>query len=240
MFLGSHARECYSADTFCLGLSYFHLLAGEEPYEEHLKEVLCPSYLKGKLQKLWKTSNVDSQYHVIADVIDSLDNDESGDVLFDTFYRYLVMFDLDISAFTEPDSNDSCEVEYPYPPNNAVLCAAIDCLGLDPDRMMGRVSRLKQEGIDQFELDRAKWSLREGNGIVMERVRNHLSLLGEGSMELLCMMVDLDASKRCSLHEALTSPLFHAMRVPDCSYSAEFNGGRSFMHYKNKQFLPIF
>jgi len=247
LFLGSHARECYSADTFCLGLSFFHLLAGEEPYEEHLKSVLCPVYLKGKLQKLWRTDKSESQYNVIAEVIDSLDGDDCTDVLYDTFYRYMVMFDLDISAITrDNDVEDSeCDpsMESPYPPNNGVLCAAIDSLGLDEGRMTGPRSRLRRECIHKFQQDRAAWSLRRGTSDVMQRVRHNLSSLGEGSLDLLCMMVDLDASKRCSLHDALTSPLFHSLRVLDETCypgSAEAKGGRAFMHYKNKQFLPIF
>ena len=46
MITGSAARQAYSADTFPLGLSVLHLLTGEEPYEELLKNVLCPLYLK--------------------------------------------------------------------------------------------------------------------------------------------------------------------------------------------------
>ena len=46
LITGSAARQAYSADTFPLGLSVLHLLTGEEPYEELLKNVLCPLYLK--------------------------------------------------------------------------------------------------------------------------------------------------------------------------------------------------
>jgi hypothetical protein len=256
LFLGSHARECYSADTFCLGLSYFHLLAGQEPYEEHLKGVHCPELLQLKLQKLWRTSSRSSQYRVIAEVMESLDapNDSSEEskniknVLYDTFYRYLVLFDLDISAITSDDQDSTeGECEYPYPPTNSVLRETIDCLGLDSGGRI--VTKAKRECMDQFSEDRAEWSLHFGTNAVMKRVRDNLTLLGDGSLDLLCLMVNLDASKRCSLHEALTSSLFSPMRVEDPSLSSTTGGGgggggggrgRSFMHYKNKQFLPIF
>lgn len=208
---------------------------------------MCPLHLKGKLQKLWRTGDPENQYYVIAEVIDSLDGDDCTDVLYDTFYRYMVMFDLDISAVTEgDDSEDSvCDpsMECPYPPNNPVLCAAMNCLGLAEERMSGALSRQRRECIHKFRQDRAAWSIRDGTSEVMQRVRHHLSLLGEGALELLCMMVDLDASKRCSMHDALTSTLFHPLRIHEESCypgSAASKGGRSFLHYKNKQFLPIF
>jgi hypothetical protein len=135
-------------------------------------------------------------------------------------------------------------VEYPNPPTNAVLRDTIECLGLDASSVSGRLTKAKCECIQQFNKDRAEWSIHFGTNAVMRRVRDNLSLLGDGAMDLLCLMVNLDASKRCSLHEAITSPLFHPMRVPDNvtgkSDTTTTAQGRAFMHYKNKQFLPIF
>jgi serine/threonine protein kinase len=266
LFLGSYARESYSADTFCLGLSYLHLLAGEEPYEEHLRDVTCPPLLLGKLKKLWRTSNNTSQFRVIAEVIESLDPDGADstvnvlNVLYDTFYRYLVMFDLDLSSLSAAADDSTGDLDCPYPPSNAVLCAVIDCLGLDSSSTR-RLTKLQHECIQQFTRDRAEWSLQHGASAVMQRVRHQASLLGDSALELLSQMVNLDASKRCSLHEAITSSLFAPMRVPADSESAPAQGpssavaaragagacsgvragvGRSFMHYKGKQFLPIF
>lgn len=253
LFLGSHARECFSADTFGLGLCFLHLLAGDEPYEEHLKSVRCPLYLKGRLHKLWRTSDQKNQYNVIAKVIASLDGDDCCNVLYDTFYRYLVLLELNTTFSSDEDSEDvsGCEEDSAaYPSSNPVLCAAVDCLGLDADRCRAPPSRQKRECMQQFHQDRAVWSLKSGTGDVVQRVRSHLQLLGEGSAELLASMLDLDASKRCSLHEAIGSPLFFALRVPASSGSVSQDdsmaagdsprGGRSFMHYKDKQFLPIF
>lgn len=111
MLIGSAARESYSADTFCLGLSFLHLLSGYEPYEILLKDVHCPSYLYNSLKKYWITNDVTSPYNVITRVIQSLISDKinivkilskssnTGDydmdllcsILFDTLYRYVVL-----------------------------------------------------------------------------------------------------------------------------------------------------
>lgn len=254
LFLGSHARECYSADTFCLGLSFLHLLAGEEPYEEHLRAVRCPPLLLARLKRLWTASSASSQYRVIAEVIQSLDapSDSSEasmnikNVLYDTFYRYMVMFDLDLSAISgDSTSTSSCEddsldaeLECPYPPSNPVLQDAIECLGLDGGNS-GRLTKAKRECLHQFHCDRAEWSVQIGTNPVMVRVRENLSTLGEGSLDLLLLMVNLDASKRCTLQEALSGPVFLPLRQQQ-TRDLPTSSSRSFMHYRNKQFLPIF
>ena len=68
LFLGSHARESYSADAFSLGLACLHLLTGEAPYEELLKDVLCPPALAQQLKKIWMNSDTSSAnpYSIIA------------------------------------------------------------------------------------------------------------------------------------------------------------------------------
>ena len=105
LLLGSYCRQSYSADTYCLGLCYFHLLSGYEPYEVLLAEVKCPTYLVRKLKKLFdpkKRNQMDvdgdsarSIYTVVQTVIESLqadDDEEPGAVFYDTLYRYFVMF----------------------------------------------------------------------------------------------------------------------------------------------------
>ena len=62
-----------------------------------MKNVHCPAYLASKLAELWHTEDAASPYLVIREVIVSiLPLDEqmtknSGDVLFDTLYRYMVL-----------------------------------------------------------------------------------------------------------------------------------------------------
>ncbi|CAN0054801.1 unnamed protein product, partial [Discosporangium mesarthrocarpum] len=94
---GSKARQAYSGDTFALALAAVHLLTGEAPYEELLEEVECPTELYEVLAEVWSRH---SQYEVICDIVQAPsvggdeDEEEEGDdpTLFDTFYRYLVLF----------------------------------------------------------------------------------------------------------------------------------------------------
>ena len=225
-----------------------------------MKDVHCPPLLLAKLKKLWQKAKGNSQYRVISEVIESLDvpNDKSVEsiniqnVLYDTFYRYLVLFDLDIGtslssspmSLEDHDDESAGDSGYPYPRTNPVLRDTMECLGLDTTHAKGGPKKPKREEcIRQFQDDRSQWSLHFGSHPVMKRVRENLSLLGEGALDLLCGMVHLDASKRCSMHEALTSPLFHPMRksaATEHNHDHDQTDGRSFMHYKNKQFLPIF
>lgn len=98
------ARQAYSADTFCLGLSLLHLLTGEAPYEELLQDIHCPAYLAEGLSRLWcrdDNDNIDDPFYVVCELVKTLDySDEDdnssttvpGGVLLDTIYRYLVLF----------------------------------------------------------------------------------------------------------------------------------------------------
>ena len=216
---------------------------GEEPYEEHMKDVHCPSVLLGHLKKLWEGSRY-NQYGVINEVIKSLDTPDdqySGgikNVLYDTFYRYLVLFDMDASGLSSNEKDTSSDMDCAYSVDNPVWRCAVDCLGLDSSNIKGYLTKAKRECIQQFENDRSEWSIHFGTNAVMKRVRRNLSALGDGSLDLLCQMVSLDVSKRCSLHDALISPLFYPLRRQDENLISD--NRKSFMHYKNKQFLPIF
>jgi serine/threonine protein kinase len=77
LLLGSHVRQSYSADTFCLGLSFLHLLTGLEPYEELLADVHCPDYLRINLSQLWSSSSdaIESHYYVISEAMRSLEGE---------------------------------------------------------------------------------------------------------------------------------------------------------------------
>lgn len=102
LFFGSQSKDQYEGDTFALGLCYLHLLMGREPYEVWLDEVRCPVALKNRLRTCWESTKY-KQYAVIKEVMDSLEpiEDESeadgvaGDILYDTLYRYCVLFSED-------------------------------------------------------------------------------------------------------------------------------------------------
>lgn len=114
--LGSAARQSYSADTFSLGLCFLHLLTGQEPYEELLKDVHCPVYLADRLRKIWLVVDPLSPYFVLNEVVQSLDDgcydsqSSSGpeSVLLDTLYRYFVLCGASDELRIHEEERESC------------------------------------------------------------------------------------------------------------------------------------
>ena len=60
----------------------------------------------------------------------------------------------------------------------------------------------------RYARDRAVWSIHQGSHPVMCSVRDRLESLGKGALKLLERMVHFDPSRRCTMFEALISPLF--------------------------------
>lgn len=174
--MGSHAREAFSADTFCLGLSFFHLLSGEEPYEEHLKQVHCPAYLQNRLRKIWMTKNASSPYYVIREVIESLYSaddspdiqDSMNNILYDTLYRYIVLFGLCSTGF-------DCLSDrlHPYDLENPVWLAIVDSCEEIPHSVKNTKARI--DCVRQYNSDRKLWSLEFGEHPIIQRYVHYLS-----------------------------------------------------------------
>lgn len=195
LLLGSAARQGYSADTFALGLCFFHLITGHEPYEVHASTIVCPTYLKRRLHETWESK--DAKYNpftVIKEVIDSLEPEtnpkenaskdicSAGDVLYDTLYRYMVLFyqpSSFVDAYFDSILNASGKI-------SAAMTAVCDSLGLrsfavneSPVEMDRRTRFAKTQQTtheaekalarSQFEKDRAEWSLWTGTNKLMTR-----------------------------------------------------------------------
>ena len=253
LILGSIARQAYSADTFCLGLAFFHLLTGEEPYEVLLGDVKCPPYLAAQLSKYWcdfKNTDQSDPYYLICDLVRSLDfgeedTDAPGTVLFDTIYRYIVLFS------GAEDFIASC----PWV-DNPVWMLIVDALGLDvtaqsemkrkaaPKRGRGRPKRggsptARMECIDTYQYDFSRWSIHRGTHPKIVLVQNRLNQLGEGSWKLLDKLTHFDPARRCKMHEAILNPIFSDLRVSR-SYSESLFASdqllyRSFTTYKRSE-----
>lgn len=180
--LGSSARQSFSYDTFQLGLCFLHLLTGHEPYEELLKDVKCPTYLFNSLKSIWniKKSDKKNPYFVIMEVIESLDYDpedpESQDissVLYDTLYRYVVLFGSSGNFNTGFLNSDLYR-------NNPVMKTLIKSLNLLPstDTYSRRIratnnDKLLEKCIEQYNHDKSKWSFHVGNSRIMEMYESY-------------------------------------------------------------------
>ena len=140
LILGNAAEQGYGHDSFGLGLSMLHLFTGHCPYEEILDEVVCPENLKGKLRSIWKQKS----HNVIHSVM--MDNNGIEDpTLYDTLYRYLVLFDIP-------------ENQFDIKKNGKVWQAIKSTLIPTTGRRMTR----KGTDSDVYSRDRKKYSLSEG------------------------------------------------------------------------------
>lgn len=159
LILGNAAEQGYGHDCFGLGLCMLHLFTGHGPYEEILDEVFCPDNLKGKLRSIWRQKSHDVIHSVM------LDNDENGmeiedQTLFDTMYRYLVVFGIPKKQFGVR--------------TNGKVWRAINATLLPPK---GQRSN-KCPDIDVFMRDRKKFSLSEGNNKRIADARRRLAVSG--------------------------------------------------------------
>ncbi len=202
LLLGSDARQSYSSDTFCLGLSFLHLMTGYEPYEELLKDVHCPEYLRDRLKVYYDTNDSTSPYYIISELMACVDTSSADDaaqeyVLYDTLYRYLVLFGFGYKMDVIYHNNVIFQTLY----NTLVVTNDTASTALEFERL--------RQCRRQWQNDRQCWSIHVGVSPVMIHLRQRLSQLGNGSMSLLESMVNFDPSRRCSMLEALHHPIFN-------------------------------
>lgn len=158
---------------------YVYCLSGNEPYEEHLRDVKCPDYLRLKLTSIWEhVEDPSSPYFVITEVIGSLQSD--GDdcsttpcVLYDTLYRYLVLFGVP-SEFDDP--------QYQMPWHSSPVWEAV----MDSLRLGVFAQRAKSACINAFHKDSALWNFYGGTHVVMKRLVFVLLLLMLVLVDVLC------------------------------------------------------
>jgi hypothetical protein len=149
-----------------------HLLTGLEPYEELLRDVLCPAYLAEKLRAHWLTSDGDSPYYIVNEVVMSLDvsayeesqamedaaatgagagavEQDPKDVLLHTLYRYLVLFGLG----DDFASDATLHAVYASCPVWSTLLDALDLKRLHikvAERDMDRVPKFSMRGSKKY------------------------------------------------------------------------------------------
>ncbi len=205
MILGDHACQGHGHDYFGLGLCMLHLFTGHAPYEEILEKVTCPPVLKERLRILWECED-EEQYSVIRGVIlSNVDKDEEGhilegepnEVLYDTLYRFLVLFGL-------PDLPPSLR-------GSKVWNAVKQCLeGPQAPRNRGRKGK-KICDVDQYILDCRKYSIDHGNDKYIKRARLALESM-DGGMQLLKSLISFDPSTRYTALDVMNSKFMEPLR----------------------------
>ena len=171
LIFGDQALQGHGHDCFGLGLCMLHLFTGHAPYEEILEEVTCPFNLKKELRRIWENEE-ESQYSVVRSIIlADVYKDEHGETLegvadetlYDTLYRYLVLFGI-------PDESPSFL-------NSKVMAAVKTTLLPELRQKKGR-GRNKKGLCDakKFITDRNRFSLSHGNNRYISRARMSLSV----------------------------------------------------------------
>jgi hypothetical protein len=169
LFLGDQARQGHGHDCFGLGLCMLHLFTGHAPYEEILEEVACPCNLKRELQRIWENEE-ETQYSVVRSIVlADVYKDEDGHViegeadetLYDTLYRYLVLFGI-------PDDSSTL--------NNSKVMAAVKTTLLSEGRQKKGRGRNRKHLCDakQYITDSSKFSITHGNNEYIKRARDSL------------------------------------------------------------------
>ena len=207
--LGDFAKQGHAHDHFGLGLVMLHLFTGFRPYEEILEDVVCPPNLKERLQKIWENERV-SGYSVIRSVIfDGVDVDECGNVigepdntLYDTLYRFLVLFGIPKQKFQEKHGR-------------LVWNAITDTLqGTSGNtKRASKNSGRKKSNTDMttFKRDCKKYSIRTGTNTYIARARSALTVM-DGGLDLLFCLCNFDPSIRATSMDVLNSKFMDSLR----------------------------
>ena len=212
LILGDSAVQGHGHDNFGLGLCMLHLFTGHAPYEEILEEVTCPTNLKKELRRIWENED-ETQYSVVrsiilADVFKDEDGNiiegEADDTLYDTLYRYLVLFGI-------PEDSPTL--------SNSKVMAAIRTTLLSEGRQKKGRGRNRKNLSDSktFVSDCNKFSLSHGKNKYIQRARMSLSSM-DGGMDLLMSLVKFDPQYRASALNVLNSDFMAPLReIPDGS-----------------------
>eukprot|EP00934_Nitzschia_sp_Nitz4_P000802 Nitzschia sp. Nitz4//scaffold39_size137210//25365//29046//NITZ4_003189-RA/size137210-processed-gene-0.85-mRNA-1//1//CDS//3329550353//802//frame0 len=206
MILGDNASQGHGHDNFGLGLCMLHLFTGHAPYEEIMEEVVCPGTLKGKLRHIWENED-EYEFSVIRSVIlSNVDKDEQGhiiegepdEVLYDTFYRFLVLFGI-------PELSSPLR-------SSKVWIAVRECLeGITFAKPKTASRKRPSHDVSKYTRDCRKYSLSHGNNKYVARARATLNSM-DGALELLYGLVAFDPDKRLSALDVLNSNFMLPLR----------------------------
>jgi serine/threonine protein kinase len=191
LILGDDAEQGHSHDAFALGLCMFHLFSGHGPYEEIMKEVICPQGFKDKLKVLWESRNSKGYDVVRAVILGDVSRDADGiytdgdpdETLYNTLYRFLVLFGIPKHKFGQDEHPD--------------IWKAISSL-----EVCGKKSK--------FARHQREYSLMEGTNKFVLRARQRLEVI-DGAMELLQDLCSFDPAKRATPLDVLNSRMMSSL-----------------------------
>lgn len=211
LIMGNQACQGHGHDCFGLGLCMLHLFTGHAPYEEILEEVKCPNNLKNKLRHIWECEDEDDFSIIRSVILSDVDKDEEGhiiegepdEVLYDTFYRFLVLVGVpDLSLLLR---------------NSKVWVAVREALeGIHDARVggkgkFGKGNKRKTNDVNRYTRDRRKYSLSHGKNKYIARARVALESM-DGGMDLLYSLLSFDPQTRSTALDVLNSLFMAPLR----------------------------
>ncbi|TMW60447.1 hypothetical protein Poli38472_000489 [Pythium oligandrum] len=196
---GDAAQQSFAADTFSLGLCLLHLFTGSAPYEEVLESVRCPPALLQDLKRVWMSNKKNSGFSVLRQVA----NDDPDDILMHTIYRYLVMLGM---PHTNPSEHKQIDRIW------SILVKHLRPEESPSSRPSRRAAKMPMKTAkEQFEEDRAKFSLANGNNPTIKRGRDRLSRI-PGAQALLQSLVAFNPADRPTMKQTLQHEFFWSLR----------------------------
>lgn len=239
LILGNTAEQGYGHDCFGLGLCFLHLIVGL-PYEEILEDVVCPENLKGKLRIIWRQKSHD----IIRSVMfDDAENGREDQTLYDTLYRFLVLFGI-------PEKQFGIK-------KHGKVWRAITSTLLPPKGSRPK----KSPDVDVFDRDRKKFSLAVGKDIRIADARRRLQVSEkkcrivppfccrvfqqftfvsvqkgmDGAVELLLSLVSFDPKTRATPLDVINSRFMADLIEDESVFYYENDIVKSYTAYSTKR-----
>ena len=207
LILGDEAVQGHGHDNFGLGLCMLHLFTGSRPYEEILENVKCPRHFRKKLKKIWESEHGDGYSVLQMCILSDVYKDEEGNIiegdpdetLYDTLYRFLVLFGIP----------DTCFGERKRPQVWQAISEALE--GIFVNKKGHTTHRKQGTDVSQFRKDQRKYSLASGTDPFIARARASLEAL-PGGMDLIYRLCHFDPSQRATAMDVLNSEFMEALR----------------------------
>jgi serine/threonine protein kinase len=188
LVLGEKCCQGWGHDNWGLGLSFFHLMTGNCPYEELLEDVVCPPGLKRKLSQVW--DNGDTNFALLESLINAEvydEGDEKDYTLFDTLYRYLVLF----GAWRESGDDAAKKKKFG---------------GKDGKRVWDAIDAGLRLDAAAYAEDCGKFALETGQNYILGGCRERLAEV-KGAMECLKGLLAWDPAERWTAEAVLDSDM---------------------------------